>query len=292
MQASDIQSYNDQGLFPGPNESEQDFIKRVEHMQNWSKQLKNKDLVLKDLPYPLRHQDRMSEAQLRESGKPILEKFGIAPVWVPAYYSDSGLPFLTGGMAVQFVEHENEPLKTFFQLKSVFKTQKKWLIYTADELIRHEMCHVARVSLDSTRYEETFAYSTSDSWLRKKIGGALTTPKDNQLILLSLFLWMCATFLPHFLDSIHSWISLFYLPFPVLVTLGLVRNVSIRNELKKSSFLLQAHFPYDHDKILFRLNDQEISMLSKTPSSEIPNWWNSLEGFRGEFLRSAYCLKD
>lgn len=292
MDQNDILKHNDEGLFPSPDENEQDFLKRVQYLKNWSKQLKNKDLILKDLPYSLHHQDRLAEAQLVESGKPICEKFGILPDWVPAYYSDKGLPLLTGGMAVQFIEKENEPLKTFFQLKSVFKSKKKWLIYSADELIRHEMCHVARAPLNSTRYEETFAYSTSDSWLRKKIGGALTTPKDNQLILLSLLLWLCATFLPLFFNSIQGWISLLYLPFPTLVILGLVRNVYIRNELKKSATMLKYHFPCDFNKILFRLSDREVLNISKMSVSEIPKWWNSLEGFRGHFLRTAYCPKD
>jgi hypothetical protein len=234
----------------------------------------------------------MPESQLIDSGSPIREKFGILPTWVPAYYSDKGLPMLTGGMAVQFIEHKDEPLKTFFQLKSVFKSQKKWLIYTADELIRHEMCHVARVSLNSTRYEETLAYSTSDSWLRKKIGGALTTPKDNQLVLLSLLMWLCATFLPHFLNSVQGWISLFYLPFPILVILGLVRNVSIRNELKKTSSILNSHFPQRYNHVLFRLSDEEVLKISKMSETEFPIWWNALEGFRGQFLKTVYSLKD
>ena len=177
-------------------------------------------------------------------------------------------------------------------MKAVFKTKKKWIIYTADELIRHELCHVARAAMHSTRFEETFAYSTSDSWLRRKIGGALNTPFDNQLVIISLLMWMCASFLSNFLPTIQAWINVLHLPFPLVVTLGLVRNVNIRKEIKFSSEKLKHHFQKDHEKVLFRLSDSEIKALSKMKDHEITDWWHSLEGFRGDFLRAIYTVQD
>ncbi len=35
------------------------------------------------------------------------------------------------------------------------------------ELLAHELCHIARIALDSTLYEETFAYQVSPSPLRR-----------------------------------------------------------------------------------------------------------------------------
>ncbi len=292
MDSKEIQSLNDSGFFPGPNESEEGFLNRVKAMKSWSQTLENKDLELQDLPYTLQHSERMSDSQLIESGEPIKTKFGILPYWVPAYFTDKGLPLLTGGMAIQFVEEENGPLKTFFQLKSVFRTQKKWIIYSGDELIRHEMCHVARAPLNSTRYEETFAYSTSDSWLRRKIGGALNTPFDNQLVLLSLLCWMCASFLPLFFESVQSWNFVLYIPFPLVITLGLIRNFNLRNELHRANLNLKANFPKDYEKLLFRLSDDEIRQISHFTSPEVCSWWDNLNSFRGEFLKSVFFITN
>jgi len=284
-----IKNYNREGLFPGLNESEVDFVARVENLRAWSIALEQEDLRLQDLSYALKKEDRMSEAQLTESAEPIIDRFGVCPSWVPAYYCDEGLPFLTGGMAVQFIEAEHEPMKTFFQLKAVFKKQKKWMIYSGDELIRHEMCHVARAPLHSNRYEETFAYATSDSWLRRKIGGALNTPRDNQWVLLSLLLWMCASFLPIVYEPIHVWTAYLYLPFPILLTLGLWRNFNIHRELFHARELLKIHFPNTCDEILFRLTDAEIKQFKSMTAEQVPSWFKQLEGFRGEFLKSLYC---
>lgn len=292
MNSSDFKSLNDAGFFPGPSEDASGFSDRVEAMNQWSKSLLNKPLELQDLPYALSNGDRMTKVQLQTSSSPIRERYGICPDWVPAYFSDQGLPLLTGGMAVQFIEKEGDPFKTFFQLKSVFKHKEKWIIYSGNELIRHEMCHVARGALESTRYEETFAYSTSDSGLRRKIGGALNTPFDNQLVLLALVSWLAGTMLPLFFPSVQSWSYLLYIPFPLIVTLGLLRNANIHRELKRAQSLLVDYFGEESEPVLFRLSDPEIRELSKLNPSDLSTWWQNRPGFRGEFLRHLYSPKS
>ena len=116
MTPSEMENLNQQGLFPGPGESEKDFISRISNLKTWSDELKKKDLKLQDLKYALPYSERLKEAQLRSSGEPIQTRYGIMPDWVPAYFCDRGMPMLTGGMAIQFIEKENEPIKTFFQL--------------------------------------------------------------------------------------------------------------------------------------------------------------------------------
>ena len=77
---------------------------------------------------------------------------------------------------VQYLDSQTQQVHSWFQLKPVFAKQEKWLIYSRQELISHEMCHIARFHLHSHRYEETLAYKTSTSRLRKAIGGALLSP--------------------------------------------------------------------------------------------------------------------
>jgi hypothetical protein len=281
---------NSIGIFPLLEESEEDFIKRAEKILTAAKKSENEDLIVDGLSYTLPSSERLSTEKQNLYSDKVKELYGFRANWVPAYFLNKGLPLLTGGMAVQFKKEENEDWMTFFQLKNVFKNKKKWFIYTAAEIVSHEMCHVARSNLNSIRYEESLAYQTSESGFRRIIGGALLKPSDNILFLLTI-LWMliCNLF---FRNSAFFFTGLDILPLITVLFLGLYRNFSIRKELSICKSKFYEFFGEEYQQVLFRLSDDEISEIVKIDLQNLPEWWVKIPSFRGDLMRRIYKIKD
>jgi hypothetical protein len=285
------------GFIPGEHEEKADFYHRVSETLEWAKERNHKNLECEGLDYSLGPGLRIPEEQLKKDSEICHELYGISPTWVPAYLQNKGMPLLTGGMAVQFLNEKSQQVFSWFQLKTTFSHREKWLIYSRKELISHEMCHIARFPLQSVRYEETLAYQTSTSRLRRSIGGSLLTPKDQQFLLLSIFLWMIVDLLKIALPETGSLfglgafkselISFLRLPFPSLVFLGLWRCRSIHKELQKAKLNLSSFLTVPQlNKVIFSLSDSQIKGLSNLSPKETNAWVNKQEGFQFEFLRS------
>lgn len=284
---------NQQGFLPSPDENESDYFNRVELLKEWSQNLKQKDLEIEDSDIKLSREKRLDENLLKQKGAKANSLYGILADWVPAYFEDQGLPLFTGGMAMHYRENEDPLWKSFFQLKSVYQKKDRWLIYSSSELISHEMCHVARGALSSKRYEETFAYKTSSSAFRRSIGGALLTPLDNVILILSLVWMLLIDVLSIFIEfgDLHpSWIS--KAPLCIVVVLGLLRNRNIRKELSAAQNVLSNYFSDNALPVLFRLTDAEIRQLANMKKENFKTFWDQIKNFRGEFLRNLYPLKN
>jgi len=289
MQTEDARRLHAQGFIPSLDEDEQRFLKRVKSRLKWSQLLWKDDLNFKEEGLHLNKEHRFQESSLQDGGAPINDKFGCLPHWVPAYHSNQGLPFLTGGMAVE-LSSPNDSEQVFFQLRESFRNKDKWFIYPRQEILSHEMCHVVRFPLNSHRYEESLAYSISSSGFRRWLGGALLSPRDNLILLGGILSWVSVDVLSLMTLNLgaFSWILRFLLP--IIVILGLIRNTNIRQELHSAQKNLTAIFPQNQSsKVLFCLNDQEIDWLSRHDSpDQIIQWWRNLAGFRGNFLRNVF----
>lgn len=280
---------NEEGFFPGPHEDENAFARRVTDTKDWISKLKHEDLVLQREKIVMPLGKRIPETHMQEAAKISKTLYNVSPIWVPAFYQNKGLPSLTGGMAIHFKESEHQPWFSFFQLKSCFRQQPKWLIYHRNEIISHEMCHVARGALESTRYEETFAYQCSTNIFRKWIGGALVRSTDSLMIIIALFWMLACDITPLFFSNVPFplfWIG--KLPIFFLITYGLLRNIKIRREMHLAQQKLTKLFPKREREILFRLSDEEIKALSSLNVEASRLWWENLRSFRGTFLRNIY----
>lgn len=287
--ASDYKTLNQLGFFPAEIEDETSFYQRVQRCLDDSKLLEKKHLSIKGLKYLIPLEKKLNENELTKQGHLILSLYNCLPSWVPSYFFNKGLPFLTGGMAVQYTESEgSNEWKTFFQLKEQFQIKSKWFIYSSDEIISHEMCHIARTPLLSTRYEESIAYQTSSSSFRRYLGGSFLTPKDN-FIFLSSLIWMIL------ISSFFSYIPFYfkpleYLPFIFIILLGLIRNQNIQSELKNTERKLEQLFPNQGKEVLFRLSDKEILYFSKITVQEIKKFWKKQNSFKYSFLSNIYSM--
>ena len=81
------------------------------------------------------------------------DMYGFDADWVPGFFVDMAFGWFFGGCAFHFFPD----FFTLFMIRRSFAERERWLIYDRDELLAHEMCHVARVALDSTVFEEVFA---------------------------------------------------------------------------------------------------------------------------------------
>jgi hypothetical protein len=279
------------GFIPSPNEDEENFEARVNARLSWSRKLWKEDLILDDDKITLPFEQRFPEEILSDGGSPVKQRYGCLPRWVPAYHSNRGLPFLTGGMAVE-LSSPDQPQQVFFQLKELYKSKENWFIYPREEILSHEMCHVVRFPLKSHRYEETLAYSVSGSAFRRWLGGALLSPLDNLLLLAGIISWISVDMLQLIgLESIFlPWLLRSLLP--LLIILGLTRNIRIRRELKLATLQLEKIFSTKVSvRVIFCLCDEEIGWLAQVRAKDdLIQWWKELPGFRGDFLRKVFPL--
>ncbi|MBF0197690.1 MAG: hypothetical protein HQL32_08260 [Planctomycetes bacterium] len=279
---------NAMGFFPSKEESRDSFFERVKHSLDWSEKLKNEDFRFEESKYILPQQNRLSSEELEAAGLHAKKAYNLLPSWIPAYYLNQGLPLLTGGMAIHFRSEKEGPWFSFFQLKEVFKNKKKWILYTAEEIVSHEMCHISRGPLHSTRYEENLAYKISSSPVRRYLGGALVNYYDSFILLFSLAFIFLFDFMCFFSPSLMTFQWCGKCPFMIILTLGLIRNHNIRRELKAAEEKLKLIFPLNYREILIRLDDQDILNVGQLSINGLEQWWHDIPCFRGEFLRNIY----
>lgn len=128
MENKELLSFFKRGLIPGPSETEEEFLKRVEAsppLPAWS------------------------------AIKPLPTQWGFTIDWVPLVYSKKKLLPWEG--ALFFDDH--------IQLHPKLQT-KKLFGNSLTEILHHESIHAARIAFNEPRFEEFLAYCTSPSWKR------------------------------------------------------------------------------------------------------------------------------
>jgi hypothetical protein len=277
------------GFIPSPTETEEDFKNRIATCLTWAQKCEMEDLVIAEYKVKLPKSHLIPKEQLFDDAKIIRELYGVCPDWVPAYLDAQQLPALTAGMAVQFLDPSSSHVFTWFQLKPIFRQRKKWLIYSRQEIISHEMCHVCRFPLKSQRYEESLAYKTSSSAFRRKIGGALLAPSDNKLLLFSLFTWSLVDLLALVsitVPNVLFWVMRIF--FPSLLTLGLIRNSHIQKELATAEQQLRPIFGQNALSVLFCLDDTQIKNVIACNQQELLAWFCRGDSFQFKFIQSCF----
>ncbi len=134
--------WNSEGFIPGPDEAEEEFRKRVAYCQNLEHHLIQQTGA--DFPFDLN--DEASKMILEEALPQVEELYGIAPRWVPLFFSNHQLAPWHGGCAWIFQLDENSPASAFLQLRAKFRNSPTYLgLYNRNELIVHELAHVGRM---------------------------------------------------------------------------------------------------------------------------------------------------
>lgn len=226
----ELLALNQRGLIPGPEEREDQFLKRIQIKQ---------EIGLSDSDW--------------QGARAITESlFDFSADWVHAFYAKKRLPLWQG--AVTWIGE----LPTI-QLHPRFK-KGKFFIYHRDEVLAHEAVHAARHAFSEPRFEEHFAYLTSKDPLRRWLGPLFRTSTESALFLLFLVGTLPTTLLSPFLPALLTLsVSLI-----ALVRVALSHKTLKRCQRKLETLLKKPALP-----LLLRLTDREIKTFANASEDEI-----------------------
>ncbi len=229
MTDADLLALDKIGFIPGPGETEESFLSRVD---------KAKKYFQSGGWIPPAHWDWVREY--------LDEMFNVKPLYICAFYSNRGLAPWQGAAAWI----EGRALSSI-QLRTGLKKGTYLGIYSREEILAHEAVHAARSGFDENRCEEFFAYMTSEKGWRRVLGPILQRPWEAWPFLLSC---IAGVFWPPG-----------YLGGAFWAALGFARLCKQHWRLKRAAATL---FKRTGDArttraILFRLTDEEIEKFSK-----------------------------
>jgi len=99
------------------------------------------------------------------------ELFGFYPESLPTYYSNHKL--MPWQAAVTWIEPGSSPI---VQMREGLKKGSYLGIYSREEILSHEAVHAFRSAFKDDRWEEYFAYMTSEKQWRKVLGPIVKNP--------------------------------------------------------------------------------------------------------------------
>ncbi len=207
--------------------------------------------------------------------------------WVPGFFANPRFGLLFGGCAYYYYPD----FFALFIVRTSFARRRRWLVYDRRELLSHELCHVARVPLQSRLYEETFAYRTSTSAFRRAAGSVFRGQSEALLFVGSALALVAARL-----------VRVLALPwFPVWPFWALLAGVALwlaaqgvrlgrvwRSALERAEWAMPGQGP----AMLFRCTDAEVDQLSRLPSPEAARAWvaqRCAESLRWQVTRARFA---
>ena len=183
--------------------------------------------------------------------------YGFEVRHVPGFFLSRKVGLLWGGCLI------GDPDLNFslFLLRGTFRNRKKWLFYSRDELLAHELCHSARQSLGETTLEEFFAYQTSPSRLRRNLGNCFIRDRDAVLFVLPSLLLLLAELARNFLfPAFPAWIFwILALVYPIYL---LIRNQISLNLVKRAKKALIRCGVQEPFAVMFRCTREELRTIA------------------------------
>jgi hypothetical protein len=150
---------------------------------------------------------------------------------------------------------------SLFLIRGSFAKKRQWLFYKRDELLAHELCHIARTPVKDIVYEEFFAYKLSPSAFRRYLGNCFRSASDALFFIIPFFMLLGSQAVQLF----------FYPPLPVypfwIITVIYPAFLLIRNQIARKFYfkaelnLKKAGLP-TAQYILFRCSKAEIQTIA------------------------------
>ena len=253
------------GLTPAPNEDGDAFAARLqrlaERLSQWEDDLRTAGRTSLE-GITLKREDAIPAELLAASGKRTKGLYGFQCDWVPGYFCSPSHSWLFGGCTFS----APPDLFTVFIISQKLRTKKRHLFYDRDEILSHELCHVARTGLQATEFEEHFAYQTSTGAFRRNWGGIMHSQWDSFLFLaLCLLLPIGQLVLPQFAPSLPLWLN--WIPLLAALAFFVLRHLRSRRHFQKALQTLQKYACHGDEQkariLLFHATDQEIHVLAK-----------------------------
>lgn len=234
------------GLFLGPNESLEQFAKRVHLMQHLEKTLPQ---------YAL---DAVSSI--------TTSLFDFAFDTMPCCFGNKGLGVWEG--AALWITEEDGARMPQIQLSTKFK-MGSYYTYSQEEVLAHEMVHAARIAFDEPKYEEILAYKTAKSSFRKWAGPLFGSSYESIVFVILLALGLT-------LQSVSFFFSIPFLSFAVALSFVWLGWLMIRLYRRQSVFKkAQEHIaacvkdPTKTLAVMVRMKDREIEECAKRAKKDV-----------------------
>lgn len=279
MYESKYQEWLKEGLIPGPLETKEQFEERALFCLSLKEGVFQK-LMPKD---SLVLESHVEKVILEESYKITEKEYGLAPKFLPIFFSNKGLSFWHGAALWIFQEKEEGPLGAFIQLRKSFYERNQFLFfYKRDEVIAHEMVHAARMAFQEPKYEEVLAYKTTSGLISKYIGPIISSSFQSRffMILLAAIIMLDVSAL--YFGSIELYESTLLVKWGLLALVLMVfikllikqkRVANVDDKLKK------LYGSQGKTSLLF-LTDKEIDNFSKMEAEEILEYVEKASSFR------------
>jgi hypothetical protein len=240
-------------------------------LNNFENELTVDSEIVKE--FKLNKDHKIPDAVIEEASYITEKAYSFKIDWIPGFYVKN-LGLFAGGCSVTY----NTGL-SFFLLRNSFLNKKKWLFYTRNELLSHELCHIAREPLNDRSFEEFFAYKISTSPLRRYLGNCFQTALEPVLLLAPIFLLLILQFIklliyPH-INLTFFWILIFLFPIYLLIKNQHYRNLYSKAKLSLKN--LSQGNPNNIEAILFRCNSHEIKHIAKLHKNKekLKSWLSS-----------------
>lgn len=229
---------NGRGIFPGPSEKEENFLRRAAAAKRVISQEKL----------------RLTQAI-----------FSAFPDWVKIYSTKKGLLPWEG--AATWIEENAEGIReASIQIKSSFFTR----LYPQEEIIAHEMVHAMRLMFEERRFEEILAFRTSKNRFRRYFGPLFTHPGETKAFVVC----MLSSWLFYWAEFIFDYsLGAKYLLWSPVFVLGwgiwrLARSQKVFSlALKHLGKTIKE--PKMSLAVALRLSDSEIEQFAKSSPEEI-----------------------
>jgi len=250
------------GLILAPGEDTSAYKDRIEKLlntiNNFDKDIaEKKHLDLFDC-IKLDEERRIPSDIIDEAGEINSKYYSFKINWVPGFFMKKSLGFLWGGCAITFPDNN----LSIFLIRSNFSQKKKWLFYKRDELLAHELCHIARAPVKDFIYEEFFAYRISPSGLRRYLGNCFRSSYDAVCFITPFFLLLTAQIIQTFTSFTQLPVYPFWVITGIYPLFLLIRNQIARNYyFHAEANLKKAGIPTAL-QILFRCSKSEIQTIA------------------------------
>lgn len=262
-----LRKLDSRGLSPAVGEDAKAFATRLEALRNSLASLEHKltadgQTALDTLK--LHAKDRISPALYSTPQEQTNRLYGFKCDWVPGFFTNPAFSWLFGGCTYSYPPD----FFTVFIIGNKLRKKDHFLCYDRNEILAHELCHVARAGLDSTEFEEHFAYQTAKSSFRKAFGGIMHSQMDSMLFLLACLMLIAAqVLLPLYApDTPFRWCG--WALFAAVMLFFVLRHLNSIRIFKKALKKLDESFHSSNGLnariLLFHATDDEIREIAKT----------------------------
>lgn len=267
MTSEDLTALDAAGFLAGRGESEAEYLERVANIRTAHAefltrlQTDGSAETLDDIA--VRLEDAIP-GEFYDAPAEITENlYGFAVRHVPGFFLSSKVGMLWGGCLIG----DPETYFSLFLLRNSFRKREKWLFYSRNELLAHELCHSARQALGETTLEEYFAYRTSPSWLRRALGNCFIRDRDAILFVLPSLLLLAAEIVRGFcFPAFPAWV--FWILALVYPAFLLIRNQMSLELVKKARRALVRCGVEKPLAVMFRCTRGELVQLTRIASAE------------------------